>query len=284
MAFVSRPAYVFETEALARLFAAAFADYLLPFHMPDAASLAAWMRANGVDLVHSRVLCADEAPVGFAFMNVTGGTARVASFGVVPAARGLGTASTLVETVLAEARARGERRVVLEVLEQNERAVKLYARHDFRVLRRLLGWQHPAGGSGAASAQPLVPVDDAGLESLHDVRPYPAVPWQISSHARAKLAPTVEHLRNAGGSLLVSRMPAEMLVRGLVPAGDPPALDALAALVRAAAARHPSLPWRAPQLYPEEWSPVFEGAGFERLPLNQLEMHCVLTDPAPPPR
>lgn len=286
MRFVARPAYAFEADALARLFSAAFADYLLPLHMPDGASLAAWVRANGVDLLHSRVLCEDEAPVGFAFMNVTGDTARVASFDVVPAARGRGTAATLVETVLDQARERGERRVLLEVFEQNERAARLYARHGFRVVRRLYGWQRPAAaGPEEGPGEVASPRASAeAVDALRDVRPYPALPWQLSAHARAKLPATVEHHRSAGGSLLVARMPKEMLVRGLVPASDPPAIDALAALLRGAAAQDPALAWRAPQLFPEEWSGVFEGAGFERLPLNQFEMHRALTDPAPPPR
>ncbi|KAI1324325.1 acyl-CoA N-acyltransferase [Xylariaceae sp. FL0255] len=52
---------------------------------------------------------------------------------VSPASRGAGTASTLVRTVLDEARKRGFRRVILFALVKDQEAIRLYRR---------LGWEH----------------------------------------------------------------------------------------------------------------------------------------------
>ncbi len=51
---------------------------------------------------------------------------------VAPAARGAGSADALVGAVVAEAGATGATQVELTVVEGNERAERLYARHGFR--------------------------------------------------------------------------------------------------------------------------------------------------------
>merc|ERR1711920_317218 len=49
-----------------------------------------------------------------------------------------------MSALLTEARERGDRRMVLEVIESNASAVALYSRHGFRECRRLLGFSgHP---------------------------------------------------------------------------------------------------------------------------------------------
>jgi ribosomal protein S18 acetylase RimI-like enzyme len=51
---------------------------------------------------------------------------------VAPAARGCGVGDALVRTVQAEARARGARRVLLDVADGNVPAIRLYERHGFQ--------------------------------------------------------------------------------------------------------------------------------------------------------
>ena len=61
------------------------------------------------------------------------GVLGVFGLGVAPDARRLGVASALLEQALAEARRRGARKIVLNVLGTNIAAQRLYQRHGFEV-------------------------------------------------------------------------------------------------------------------------------------------------------
>ncbi len=75
----------------------------------------------------SRFARNEEGLRGFAYINRTGNIARLAGMGVVRAARRIGVARTLLLQILEEARARGDRAMVLEVIEQNPSAHALIA-------------------------------------------------------------------------------------------------------------------------------------------------------------
>src|SRR5437868_6381066 len=112
-------------EASAGLLDAGFADYLVPVRMTPA-SLAMMARVDGVDLDASRVVLNDGEPAGVALIARRGWTSRLAAMSVVPAARGRGLGAAVMRQLFADAQARGERAMELEVIEQNVPAVELY--------------------------------------------------------------------------------------------------------------------------------------------------------------
>lgn len=94
----------------------------------------AWRdRLTATDVVNLVARSASE-PVGLTVVQLwgSGEVAGVASVWVAPGGRGHGVGDALLEAALAEARARGYRRAVLEVGDHNVPAQRLYARHGFR--------------------------------------------------------------------------------------------------------------------------------------------------------
>ena len=93
----------------------------------------------------------------------------------------------LLRHLLDEARARGDRMMVLEVIEQNPPAYALYEKEGFRALARLCGWRRLPGGATAELSRELADISLAAASQMPSTREFPELPWQISRHAVAKL-------------------------------------------------------------------------------------------------
>ena len=85
------------------------------------------------------VLLAGDIPAGIALIARRGWTSRLAAMGISLEWRGRGAGTWFINGLLREASERGEREMVLEVIEQNEPAVALYTRSGFEIVRRLVG-------------------------------------------------------------------------------------------------------------------------------------------------
>ena len=115
------PADRFELAQLAEILSAGYEGYFVPLHL-DEAALAYMVDAWDVDLARSRVALRDGEPLGIVNLAVRGDRGWIGGLGVVPAERRHGIGRKLLEAVLAEA----PPVVTLEVLEQNEPAIRLY--------------------------------------------------------------------------------------------------------------------------------------------------------------
>ncbi len=124
---------------------------------------------------------------GFGYITRTGDLSRLAGMGVLAASRRTGVARGLLRHLLDEARARGDRMMVLEVIEQNPPAYALYEKEGFRSLARLCGWRRPPGGATAELSGEFAEISLAVASQLPSTREFPELPWQISRHAVAKL-------------------------------------------------------------------------------------------------
>ena len=129
------PADTLELEQLAAVFNAGYEGYFVPMHV-DAAALGPMLALWDVDLARSRVALRDGEPIGIANVGVRGDEGWIGGLGVVPAERRHGVGRALMEAVLAGAPAR----MTLEVLEQNEPAIRLYEQLGFTRTRVLEIW------------------------------------------------------------------------------------------------------------------------------------------------
>ena len=271
----------------------AFADYVVPMHLPVAA-LQAMIARDNIDLGQSYLArAADGTGLGVALTSVrrAGGEvrSRVAAMGVTPEGRGQGLARRLLERQTADARARGSREILLECFSNNTRALPLYESAWFRVRRRLLSYEGDVAGlrlpsSAAVTLRPVAPADLPALAArCAEAEP----PWQMEPSTLATLSPATPartiHLPDVPAPVgyLVLGLPggaaatdARLMQAGVLPAYRRQGL-ATAALA-AWLAEHPAVTkiTIAPVL-PEDMTALrgwLAAIGFAPGPLEQVEM------------
>ena len=202
-----------EDERLAALFTAVYAGYWHPIEI-DAAGLRRMVAAYDLDLDASVVACEDDRPIGVAMLGVRGSEGWVGGMGVLPGHRGAGVGTTITSALLDSARARGLRRVRLEVLEQNAPAISIYRELGFRDLRDVAVWRldaPPLAGTSAAEAD----VDEviAELAATDDA------PWQrsVATIVRSRAAGTeLAAVRADGGSALFAANGTQAALQAIV--------------------------------------------------------------------
>ena len=265
-------------ERAAHVLARAFEDYFvrIPFNV---ALLLNAARTDSVDLAASRMFLRDGTAVGGALIARRGWTARLAGMAITPEARRTGVGRAAVLHLLAEAKARGDRSMVLEVIEQNAAAVELYRACGFQTVRRLVGFAGPPP-SDAVEPPGLIEVDLREVAAAVTRYGLPDLPWQLSGETLAQVTPPSVAYRLDGAWIALSDpIQPVVTIRGLLaePAaienGTPPCRDREAALLRAVMAKHPGKEeWRLSAVWPEEFAAMIAPAGLPRGSLTQWQM------------
>ena len=254
----------------------AFADYVVPIEV-DAAEVYQMLVQDGIDVGSSRVVVRDGQAAGIALIARRGWTARLAAMALVPEARRAGLGTWLMGCLVDEARARGERAMVLEAIEQNEPALRLYQRCGFRTVRRLVGYVasplHNAGEIDPEGQDALQEIDVRELARRVSAHGLPDLPWQLSGESLAHMGPPHLAYRLDEAFVLLSNPEAsQVAIRALLVAPRARRQGQATRLLRELLARYPQKTWRVPALCPEEVGGPFEKAGFERTSLSQLQM------------
>src|SRR3712207_3956452 len=96
-------------------------------------------RRESLDLRASRVLMEGERPIALILVARRGWTARIAAMGIVPSHRARGLGRHALGEVIDDLRRLGDRHLLLEVIDTNEPAVRLYRSLGFETRRRLIG-------------------------------------------------------------------------------------------------------------------------------------------------
>jgi len=264
-------------ERAAEVLSRAFEDYFVRIPFTAGALLNA-ARIDSVDLSSSRMFVRDGVAAGGALIARRGWTTRLAGMAIVPKARRTGIGRAAVLHLLAEAEARDDRTMVLEVIEQNTAAVELYRACGFQTIRRLIGFAGPAA-SGAVVPGNLIEVDLREVAAAVTRYGLPDLPWQLSGETLAQLTPPAVACRLDGAWIALTD-PAQSVVtiRGLVAEpiiGDrtPPCRDRQAALLCAVIAKYPGKEeWRFSAVWPEELASMIAPAGLPRSSLTQWQM------------
>ena len=159
-------------------FMEAFADYAMDASGTPEERLLLRVRKNAVDYDLSPGLYDGDRLVGFTLIGIDdwGGarSAYDAGTGIVPAFRKHGWAKRMFDHACPALRERGVERFVLEVLQQNEPAIKAYQKSGFAIARelrcyaieteKLAGLPHPA----AIEVRPIDRTTFAALEASAD--------------------------------------------------------------------------------------------------------------------
>ncbi|MBS1714288.1 MAG: GNAT family N-acetyltransferase [Armatimonadetes bacterium] len=167
-----------------------FEDYVVPFTL-TAPQAERRFRRESLDVEASTVWLDDEGPAAVVFVARRGWTSRIAAMAVARRRRGQGVGKHVMSAAILEARSRGEKRVVLEVIEQNPPAIALYESVGMRKTRRIVGWERDGVPSrpGPSGLEPLDPSE--AVRRFHDLCPAD-LPWNLQATTLAQLAPPVE--------------------------------------------------------------------------------------------
>ena len=278
MQFRIIPAFEVSSAEQAEIANAAFAGYVGGWAEMRAEALARFLLSQGADLYLSRfVRGADERLLGFGYINRTANVLRLAGMAIIPSARGTGAARQLLDHLVDEARGRGDAAMMLEVIEQNPRAVALYRRHGFHEITKLLSWRrNPAGGTGEGTIWEVDEVPVLELLRMPAANEYPAVPWQISRHAMVKLERARAFRTGDTGVIISDPNVAPIRVHGLFSTSTDS--TATREVLRAVMNRFPECQFFAPAIWPAELGrDVFEPLGYARDTLSQLHMRLDLS-------
>lgn len=256
----------------AKIFSRAFAGYVGGSFDMDAAGLARFVSLQGADLCYSRFARTSEGLAGLAYINRTANVSRIGAMAVVPEARRSGVARRLLNYLLEEAQARGDQAMMLEVIEQNPAAHRLFAQEGFRETGRLPGWRRKADTPASESRRRLEEVSLIRATQIPSALEYPDLPWPISRHAIAKSAAKCAF--QSGDALIVVGDPEVSPIRvHALSCSDVMDWAALRETFSALLQRYPDREFFTPPVFPEQFGQeVFQPLGFVQEPLSQFLM------------
>ena len=235
-------------------------------------------RGEHLDPFASRVYERDGSAVAVLFICRRGWTSRVGGMAVAPEARRTGLGRRVMQDAVADARARGDHALLLEVIEQNTPAVKLYRSLGFRMARRLVGYRWEPGPK-QKSADALREVDPLELARVAALEGDPDLPWMLAAETlSAATAPARAFALEDRAYALVANPDAETLtLSALVVPREYRRKGWGTRMLRALAAAHPGRPWQAVAIIPENLAAgFFAHAGWERQGISQFEMRLEL--------
>jgi ribosomal protein S18 acetylase RimI-like enzyme len=268
------PATELKISQLADLLSRGFEEYLVPIDITENVLLA-MIRRDDIDLLESRVLHKDGEPIGVALISRRGWAGRLAAMGLMPNARNSGAGTWIMQQLIEEAQARGDREISLEVIEQNTAGVKLYQKVGFKIIRRLVGYN--IENPGVESTMELQEMDITELAKQVADNGLGDLPWPLSGITLAHHTPPSRAFYLNDACCLISNPEVEhvSIVSVLVKV-DLGGAGQGQALMRALFARFPNKTWHASPIYPEEMGFIFEQAGMQREEISQLQMSLTL--------
>lgn len=266
MSFSLKPASDYTHAELATLFNSGFEDYFMTVEF-DEQHFSIFVARDGIDLALSRVLLDDDQAIGLGMISKRGESCRLAAMGIARDWRNRGTGNWLLEYLMDEARRRGEKKMWLEVIFQNDPAVHLYEKFGFKKVRQLFGFvaKEPAGKTNDAfeSCNIHLLIEKAEQDCLPDL------PWQVDVEAVRKNAESTFGFQLYDSYVATSNPEGEQVViRILVSKKQDEAENLLCALF----ATHPGKVWHVPAIFPEEQASIFESVGMEKQEISQWQM------------
>jgi ribosomal protein S18 acetylase RimI-like enzyme len=249
-----------------------FEDYFVPIQF-NTVTFLNMLRKDGIDLTASRVLIVDDQPRGVALIARRGWTSRLAAMGIAKEARGIGAGSWFMDELIKEAYEREDHEMVLEVIEQNDPAVKLYQKSGFQTVRRLIGFTRRDKDSEESERSYLQEIDLREMGKLISQHGLLDLPWQLSAESIAQMNPPACAYRKGQACIVVSNPNIDHIVIWSLlveqnARGNGLGIDMLKSII----ANHAGKTWHVPAVFPEELRKVFERAGFEKEKLSQWQM------------
>lgn len=272
MNYQTRSLKFLSMQEIADLFNRSFEGYFVPVQF-TVDSFVTFVQRDNIDFDASQVLMSENHPVGVALMTRRGKASRMGGFGVISAFRNKGAGSWFVARLLEQARLRGETQMFLEVITQNQYAVRLYEKHGFTRIRHLLGFkaESPAG----VADERLQTCSQALVLDMGRGFCLPDLPWQLDAETLQSVISFGYRLENA--FVLTSNPDANHIsIRSLVVPARARGQGQAVRLLEALFARYPGKTWQVPAIFPAEMAGTFARAGMQPEELSQWQMVCRL--------
>lgn len=271
----SRPVAELTAAQVADTVTRSFEGYMVPLRFtPEAYERR--FRSEHLDPYASRVYVRGGAPVGILLISRRGWTRRVAAMGFVPEVRGQGLGRRALEETVAEARAAGERAVLLEVIDGNAPAVTLYTRFGFHALRRLVGYRwDPPVKPDELTQEDLTEIDPLELARVAYLEGEQDLPWMLKAETLMGAVPPARAYRlDDKAFALIGDPGAERLtLTALVVPRAHRGQGWGSRLFAALASYHPGRPWHVSPIVPEGLAAgFFSQPGWSLNSLSQWEM------------
>lgn len=273
MNYTHQPLIAYALEEIAAVLTQGFAGYFVPITV-SAEGLLQVIRELSIDLRASYMICADTTPVGVALIGRRGWTSRLAAMSILPDHRGKGAGTYLMAQLIADSQVRGDREIVLEVIEQNEPALKLYQNAGFTIVRRLTGYtQTPPLSVADVQIYPLQEIDLSELARIVHHYESADLPWQISGATLVNFSLPKRAFR-LGSAFLALSDPAEekIAILSLFVLPTMRGREHAKHIVASAMHQFPERHWTVPALCPEEYGGIFERLAFTRGEISQFQM------------
>ncbi|HJX28239.1 MAG TPA: GNAT family N-acetyltransferase [Thermoanaerobaculia bacterium] len=275
---LARPVAEHTAEQAAAALTRSFEGYVVPIKMTPQ-SFERRFRGESLDPFASRVYYRGEDIAGIVLVARRGWTSRIAAMGVAPDLRGQGLGRRLLTEAVEEARSRGDRAVLLEVIEQNTPAVQLYTSFGFRPLHRLFGYRKEAGATMESSADVLEEIDPLDFARRAAREGERNLPWMLSAETLASATSPLRafHLDRRAWALTGDLSADTVPLVALVVPRSRRRQGYGSRIVRALDAAFPGKTWMVSAIVPETLAPdFFPKLGWERTKINQFEMRLEL--------
>jgi ribosomal protein S18 acetylase RimI-like enzyme len=114
-----------------------FKDYIVPIDW-NLKSFEKDVKEYSISLNDSFVCYDDGNPIGFSIVSHRGELGRIDSIGVLPQYRGEGIASEIIYRTIENLKWKGVKKIILEVEQNEKRAINFYKKHGFKAKRKLI--------------------------------------------------------------------------------------------------------------------------------------------------
>jgi GNAT superfamily N-acetyltransferase len=259
---------------VADAFTRSFEGYVMPVNVGPR-GYERRFRPENIDPFASYVFSRKGIPVAILLVARRGWSSRIAAMAVAPEARGRGVGKRIMQLALREAGSRGDRSVLLEVVEHNTPAVNLYTSLGFGPLRRLVGYHRGPYGTAPDAADTLSEFDPLDFARVVAREGEPGLPWMLAAETLSGIVSPMRayHLDHHAYALIGDPEAKVISLTALVV----PRVDRRKGwgtrLLRTLCAGFPDRGWSIPAIVPEELAPAFfERCGWEVQDTSQLEM------------
>lgn len=271
-----RPATEVALADIAALFTRAFDGYIAGTRVIAPPDMSEFIFGNNINLNLSQIAFDGDQPVALGCVARQGGTNRLAVMGVDKPYHGKGVGKQLLTELLSQARQRGDHTYILEVIEQNVNAVKLYIGMGFEVMERLMGYKTSTLEAAPDSA--LEQVDLTEVARIVTWYGSPTLPWQVSGPHLMRLSPPNLAYRLDNAYAVISNPDAASIrLHAFITLPDYQRQGQGTRLIKALAAKYAGKTWFIPALCPEQYGGFLLKLGFAQEQLNQFQMKTAIT-------